>query len=213
MKKIFIGSALRGDQEANKHRAVGYCRKAAEKGYLPIAPHIIFTQFLDEDDESEREKGIEMGLELLRTCDEVVFFGDITEGMQRELNLARELGLPVRRFDEDGTISHEVYVSDQIKQMSLISGISADEVEQYIDAEDEYYRSVGLIVEPEDENFGELQSREDICIDDDKLCNYITGSTGISVNTYRELNYAEYVYLSELGLIKESPDDIEEDFS
>ena len=211
MKKAYIGSALRGDVEANIRKAIGYCSKAAVKGYLPLAPHTIFTQFLDDDDEYEREQGIQMGLELLRTCvDEAWFFGDITEGMQREINLARELELPVRRFTDEGKKISTIYETDQIKQMSIISGISEEQVEQYLDAQDEYYMNVGLIVDPDDESFGEMRDREDICVDCEVLTPYIMGVTGLTRDTCEKLSYADFVYLSELGLVHEAPDKIEE---
>jgi len=69
-------------------------------GVLPIAPHIYFTQFLDDSYPAERELGIRAGLELLRECDEVFVFGDrITAGMDREINVARSLGIAIRYVD------------------------------------------------------------------------------------------------------------------
>ena len=45
--------------------------------------------------------GIEMGLELMDSCDEVYVFGfDITEGMKFELDHARKKKKPVRLYDE-----------------------------------------------------------------------------------------------------------------
>lgn len=101
MRKVFICSALRGDIQANIAKAAEYCRWAmTTHGALPIAPHIYFTQFLDDNSAAERELGIRAGLELLRDCDEVFVFGDrVTEGMDREINMARSLGLAVRYMD------------------------------------------------------------------------------------------------------------------
>lgn len=42
-----------------------YRRMACEKGYPPIAPHLLFSQFLNEGIEAERQLGISMGMELL----------------------------------------------------------------------------------------------------------------------------------------------------
>jgi hypothetical protein len=56
------------------------------KGNIPIAPHVYFTQFLDENSEEERTLGISMGIELLKMCDELRVCGDkITEGMKMEI--------------------------------------------------------------------------------------------------------------------------------
>lgn len=69
---------------------------------LPIAPHLIFPQFLDDKVPSQRELGIQMGLELLADCRQLLYFGDrITPGMAREIARARELGIPVQHVQEE----------------------------------------------------------------------------------------------------------------
>lgn len=68
MKKVFICSPFRGDVKGNTEKARRYCRKAYEAGCLPVAPHLLFPQFLDEMNEAERASGIAMGLELLLIC-------------------------------------------------------------------------------------------------------------------------------------------------
>lgn len=102
MKKIFICSAYRGDIDGNIEKAKEYCRWAAvECGVIPIAPHLFFPQFLDDDVETERELGINMGLSLLKECSELWYFGDsITEGMKKEIDTAVKLGIPVRHVPE-----------------------------------------------------------------------------------------------------------------
>lgn len=45
-----------------------------------MIPHLYFPAFLDENNPNERMTGIEMGLELMDSCDEVYVFGfDITD--------------------------------------------------------------------------------------------------------------------------------------
>lgn len=95
MKKIFISSPFRGDVERNRKTAAGYCRIAYEVGHLPIAPHLLFPQFLDEDNLKERTDGISMGLDLLRDCDELWMFGKATEGMEQEIRFAVEHGIHI----------------------------------------------------------------------------------------------------------------------
>lgn len=98
-KKVFICSPYRGDRQGNAERAAGYSRMAYEKGYLPIAPHLLFPQFLDDEKEEERQAGIQMGLDLLLYCDEVWVFGGITEGMLTEIAVAEGHGKRVRAMD------------------------------------------------------------------------------------------------------------------
>ena len=78
-KKVFICSPFRGDMEGNARKAAAYSRMACEEGHLPIAPHLLFPQFLNEGIEEERRLGITMGMELLALCDEVWVFGEATE--------------------------------------------------------------------------------------------------------------------------------------
>ena len=101
MKKIFICSPFRGDIEENTKAAQFFAKVIIGTGRIPIAPHLYFPQFLDEDNPNERMNGIEMGLELMDVCDEVyVLDFNITEGMRFELNHAREKRIPVRLYDE-----------------------------------------------------------------------------------------------------------------
>ena len=103
MEKVYICTAFRGDVEENARKAREYCRWAAvEYGALPIAPHLLFPQFLDDNDPVQRELGINMGLELLADCKQLFYFGDVvTEGMDKEMNEARVLGIPVEHISEE----------------------------------------------------------------------------------------------------------------
>lgn len=97
---IYICSPLRGDIKRNIKRAIGYSRFVYSKGGVPLAPHVIFTTFLDDEIPEERAAGMEMGLELLRVCDELWVFGErISEGMAGEIKRAKSLGLTVKRFN------------------------------------------------------------------------------------------------------------------
>lgn len=94
---IYVCSPLRGDVERNIQKAIGYCRYIYSRGGIPLAPHVIFTTFLDDAVPEERAAGIELGLELLAKCDELWVFGDnISEGMAGEIARAEELGLRVK---------------------------------------------------------------------------------------------------------------------
>lgn len=95
MKKIFICSPFRGDLKGNSEKAARYCRKAYEEGCLPIAPHLMFPQFLNEGSLKERTDGISMGMKLMQECDEVWVYGKTTEGMAQEVKFAVEHGIPV----------------------------------------------------------------------------------------------------------------------
>ena len=64
---------------------------------IPVCPHIYFTQFLDDNNELERQIGMDFGLRLLSECNKVIVFDDdgISEGMKKEIELANRLNIPV----------------------------------------------------------------------------------------------------------------------
>lgn len=98
---VYVCSPLRGDIDRNIKRAVEYSRFVYNKEGIPLASHIIFTQFLDDNNPDDRNAGIEMGIQLLLKCDELWAFGNkITEGMAVEIAAAKTLGLKVKRFNQ-----------------------------------------------------------------------------------------------------------------
>lgn len=102
MKKVYICSPCRGDYEKNIQKAQGYCREVVHMGVIPIAPHVYLTQFLNDTIPEERSIGLNIGLELLKECNEVWVYGiqNPSEGMKAEIELAKELGIPVRDATE-----------------------------------------------------------------------------------------------------------------
>jgi hypothetical protein len=105
MKKVFVCSAYGGKWD-NILLARKYCSWAIEQDAAPIAPHLIYTQFLTEAP-LERELGLQAGLEYLAVCDELWVFsadGQISSGMQLEVDKALELGIPIKWHAYDGTI-------------------------------------------------------------------------------------------------------------
>ena len=89
--------------EANLHRARTACRILSTLGFMPLAPHLYFTTFLNDGDKKERADGIRFGMRWLEEADEVwVFGGTISEGMAAEIAKAKELGKTVRSLPEPG---------------------------------------------------------------------------------------------------------------
>ena len=99
---VYICSPYAGDIKTNVKNARRYSRFAVKKGYLPITPHLLFPQFLDDTNLDEREIGIHMELVLISKCVEVWVFGErISEGMQREIKRARWRGIKLRFFSSE----------------------------------------------------------------------------------------------------------------
>ena len=92
----------RGDMEKNMEKAKDYCAYAASCGVIPLAPHTIFTQYLNDAVPEQREQGLRMGHELLERCDELWVMGDtISQGMKDEIGLATFLQLPILYVSDD----------------------------------------------------------------------------------------------------------------
>jgi len=98
IQKIYICSPLRGNIEDNINKAKEHCKFVVTKmKAIPVCPHIYFTQFLDDNNELERQIGMDFGLRLLSECNKVIVFDDdgISEGMKKEIELANRLNIPV----------------------------------------------------------------------------------------------------------------------
>lgn len=75
MKYVFICSPYRPvgeDPETelrkNIDQAKRACRLAVSRGLIPLAPHLYFTQFLDDNDPQERKFGQQAGKEYPAGC-------------------------------------------------------------------------------------------------------------------------------------------------
>ena len=87
------------EEGANAINTQKYCGYAAEQGRIPVAPHLLFTQFLNAEDEEQHALGLFMGRVLMTKCAEVWVFGDeITAVMAMEIEKAENRGMPVRYF-------------------------------------------------------------------------------------------------------------------
>ena len=109
---VFICSPYRAEDDDPLERAKAVqrnirmartgCRIAVERGFIPVAPHLYFPQFLSE--KTERDASIQMGLHMLGLCDELWVLGRrISDGMAKEITYARKLGLLVRIMENPET--------------------------------------------------------------------------------------------------------------
>lgn len=99
---VYICSPYAGDVETNVQKARRYCRFAVDKGYIPIAPHLLFTQFLNDDSPKERQLGIFFGNVVMSKCSEVWVFGEhISNVMEAEIKRAKWKNYPLRYFSEE----------------------------------------------------------------------------------------------------------------
>ena len=99
---VYICSPYSGNVERNVRAAKNYSRHAVEMGFIPLAPHLLFPQFLQDSEPAERSLGLLFGNALMSKCSEVWVFGNrITPGMEAEIKRARWKNYRLRYFTEE----------------------------------------------------------------------------------------------------------------
>lgn len=99
---VYICSPYAGNVDVNVENARRYSRCAVDMGYIPLAPHLLFPQFLDEKNPKERQLGLFFGNVLMSKCAEVWIFGsEYSAGMQAEYERAVRKGYKIRYFTTD----------------------------------------------------------------------------------------------------------------
>ena len=97
---VYVCSPYSGDVRGNAEKAKRYSRFTAERGAVPLAPHLLFPQFISED--TEREWAMRLGLAVLARCDAVYVFGSVlSNGMKAEIAAAERLGVEIHYFSEE----------------------------------------------------------------------------------------------------------------
>lgn len=97
MEKVYIISRYSADTRKelrfNREVARYFCRKILREGKRPVAPHLYYTQFCDDDD--PRELGLELAIKDLDECDSfllVIVDGFISSGMRGEIEHVTRTG-------------------------------------------------------------------------------------------------------------------------
>ncbi len=99
---VYICSPFAGDVENNVNMARVYSRFAVRNACIPLAPHLLFPQFMDDSVPAERSIALFMGMVLLGKCEQVwVFENIISKGMAAEIEKAEKKNMPIRYFTEE----------------------------------------------------------------------------------------------------------------
>lgn len=110
-------SGTRRETRFNVRVARYMAKKLIDDGYMPVVPHIYFTQFLDDRNYYGRKQGTEAAMELLKNCNKaivVIVDGVISEGMKEEIAYAIELNMPIR---------YVKYKKDELKKLLRKNGV------------------------------------------------------------------------------------------
>lgn len=96
---VYICSPFSGDVKGNTERARIYSRFALDRGNIPIAPHLLFPQFMD--DKTERRLAMHFNYVLLGKCKELWVFGNnISPGMAGEIKIAEKRNMRIKYVKE-----------------------------------------------------------------------------------------------------------------
>lgn len=100
---VYVCSPYAGDTVKNILAARKYCRFAVDHNAIPLASHLLYPQFLDDENPDERDLGLFFGNILMDKCDEVWIFsdGEYSPGMRAEYERAVRKGYRIRYFTTD----------------------------------------------------------------------------------------------------------------
>ncbi|MBR7083651.1 MAG: DUF4406 domain-containing protein [Oscillospiraceae bacterium] len=98
---VYICSPFSGKVKRNKRKARKYCRFALEQHTIPFAPHLLFPQFMDDNNPEERQTAMFMNMVMLGKCEQLWVFGEnYSNGMKEEIRKAKERRKKIRYFTE-----------------------------------------------------------------------------------------------------------------
>jgi hypothetical protein len=96
MSLIYVAAPLRGitpdDTHANINAALACAKWVVAQGHDAICPHTLALVYNDED-ATERKRGMNVGLRLLMLCDQAWFFTPMSDGMRSEWMWAELMGI------------------------------------------------------------------------------------------------------------------------
>lgn len=96
---VYICSPYAGDTVAHTNDARRFCRFAVDQKCIPVAPHLLFPQFMDDASSRDRSLALFMGNVLMSKCQEVWVFGDtVSSGMAQEIDQAERHNMKIRYF-------------------------------------------------------------------------------------------------------------------
>lgn len=99
---VYICSPYSGDVEANMELAQTFCAHAVARCKIPLAPHLLFPQFMDDNDPETRELAMFFNRILLSKCEAIwVYTARVSVGMRVEIEWAHHFDLPIKYFDAD----------------------------------------------------------------------------------------------------------------
>ena len=98
----YICSPYSGDIDVNITIATDLCAYAVRCRRIPLAPHLLFPQFMNDSDAAERELAMHYNHVLLSKCEAMwVYRPKVSHGMRLEIEWAHQLDIPISYFDHN----------------------------------------------------------------------------------------------------------------
>lgn len=99
---VYICSPYAGDVPLNKKKARNYSRFALKQNTIPLAPHLLYPQFMNANDPAEqRIARHKIAYVLVSKCDELWVFGSaISSEMEYALTVAEKRKMRIRYFTD-----------------------------------------------------------------------------------------------------------------
>ena len=100
---VYICSPYSGNIDRNVKWARRYSRFALEQNTIPITPHLLYPQFINDNDPVERHLAChKINYVLIGKCEELWVFGrNISTGMEYEISVAQKRKQKIRYFTEE----------------------------------------------------------------------------------------------------------------
>ncbi len=116
-KIVFTAQSCR-----NFHQRMLICKFVFEQGFVPVNPFNVFGYYLYEL--VDRDLVRNGNNNLLKRCDELWVFGEISDGVLAEIQMFKKLGRPIKFFDISG-------LPKEIKEISKEDVVFEDEIKEY----------------------------------------------------------------------------------
>lgn len=98
--KIYVaGPYSNGDKDENVHRALEFANKLADLNFAPFVPHT--THYWDLKFHRPYDYWIALDIEFLKCCGALFRMPGYSPGADHEVEVAKELGIPVFHVIED----------------------------------------------------------------------------------------------------------------
>ena len=139
---VYICSPFRAKNKDQLELHIEYAKELSRqwvlKGFSVITPHLYYTNFLDDNDELQRELGLASARELILKCDFVVAGVEhgISDGMGAELNFAHKHNIPVYivRHDKDIEDFKDIFIPGSTQSEDVCKGCIHKPNDTYLEA-------------------------------------------------------------------------------